>query len=194
MARKNKKTREEFLVSVVDAFRPWFIEISAPPIPKKLRIACGFPRVRGGGGHAIGQAWHVKCSDDKTAEIFVSPAIAEKAKVMEVVLHECVHHAVGIEAGHGKKFREVAVGLGLEGKMTSTVAGRDLRKRLRKLGAKLGRYPHAALIAGDTIKRNKNRHLKVTCVKCDANYRSSFGNFTEHGAPKHCNKLMEISI
>ena len=57
----------------------------------------------------------------------------------------------------------MATSLGLEGKMTATVAGADLKVKLDALAAKLGPYPHAALTPGMRTGKQGTRMLKVTC-------------------------------
>lgn len=53
-------------------------------------------------------------------EIFIRPDLAESnnllpIRVAAILEHEPVHAAVGIVAGHGKKFRRLSKGIGLVG-------------------------------------------------------------------------------
>jgi hypothetical protein len=194
MAAKIKhKTREAYLAAAIQKIRKLFKAAGLDDVPT-CRVSCGFPRAKGGGGTAIGQAWSADCSGDKTFEIFISPALGKKDDVLATLVHECVHITVGLAAGHGPEFRKAAVALGLEGKMTSTTAGKELRKSLRTIGVSLGKYPHAALVPGETVKRNKNRHLKMSCASCDFHCRASFGAFHAFGAPEHCGAEMVMSV
>jgi hypothetical protein len=86
-----------------------------------------------------------------------------------------VHAFVGIKAKHGKDFKVVAVGAGLTGKMTATVASDALEPKLATLAKDLGDYPHAALgVGGETLKPKQNtRMLKVTCPDCGYTVRTT---------------------
>ena len=65
--------------------------------------------------------------------------------MLGVLVHELVHAVVPIEAKHGKKYRDAAVKIGLQGKMVHAIPGILLQKRLDDLAASLGPLPHARL-------------------------------------------------
>jgi hypothetical protein len=100
---------------------------------------------------------------------------------------------VGIEHGHKKPFRRVAVALGLEGKTTETNAGEALQGRLRVLTGKIGDYPHAKL----TFKKRKTqstRMLKVLCPDPACGYQvRTTRKWIEIGTPTcPCGNKMEL--
>jgi len=93
--------------------------------------------------------------------------------VLGTLIHELVHAAVGLKAGHKAEFRAVAVELGLEGKMTATEVGAELKERLHALTEKIGYYPHAALDPTQTKKPQTTRMLKIQCPDCQWMARTS---------------------
>ena len=118
------KTRESWLLACIELLKPDFIEVGAT-IPDKLRASCGWPSKSGLAKkkRRIGEAWSAKCSGDETFEIFISPVLKDGRPVLATLVHEIVHCAVGVEAGHKGPFKRIALAIGLEGKMTETVAG-----------------------------------------------------------------------
>lgn len=171
------------LAALVVALRPMFLQHGAT-IPAKVRVSCGWPRGARGKQKAIGQAWSPICSADGTCETFVSPVLADPVEVAAVMVHECVHHAVGVKEGHKGPFRRVAVALGLQGKMTATVAGDALKQSLAALCEQLGPYPHAALSAMDgAVKKQSTRMLKVACGACGCVVRMARQWLDNAGAP-----------
>ena len=169
-----RKTREAWLVRGIRKLESVF-KRAGYEIPENLRVSVGFPKgVRGGkNGKAIGQCWTQKVSADGTYEMFISPELDEPVRVLDVLTHEIVHAVVGIEAGHKKPFRDCAVSVGLEGKMTATVAGEELKAELTKVSEVLGDYPHAKLNPMDGAKKKGSRLLKFVCPECGAVVRIS---------------------
>ena len=161
-------TRESWLMGAVAILAPVFAAVGAP-LSVAVRVSCGFMGGRGATRcRAIGQCWHPACSADGTAEIFVHPGLSDASDVLAVLVHELVHAAVGNAAGHGPKFRKVALALGLAGKMTATHAGPELAAALERMIAVLGAYPHARLDEGTATRGGKQttRMLKCACGRC----------------------------
>lgn len=160
-------SREHWLGELVSALRPAFAEAGFP-LPKRIRVACGWPSrsALAGRNRRIGEAWSERCSADGTHETFLSPVLADPVEVGAVLVHELVHHAVGVEHGHKGPFRRCALAMGLEGSMRATTAGPALRERLHALAERIGPYPHAALQGGDGRKKQTTRMLKVVCDAC----------------------------
>lgn len=157
-----ENTREAWLEKAAAAMRPLFDAQGADVYPK-FRVSCGFPK--GGKGKTIGQAWTPKASGDGTAELFISPVLQDPVRVLDVLMHELVHAVVGNDHGHKGPFRKLAKALGLEGKMTATVAGPKLAETLKWTAAELGAYPHAEL-STMTVAKQTTRQLKVVCEDC----------------------------
>lgn len=170
-ASESIRNREDWLWRLLLAFRPMFSRCGTP-LPGRVRVTCGFPsrNALGSRTRVIGQCWAPSQSADGHYEILVSPTLDNATVVAATLLHECVHAAVGIQAGHRGPFRRVALDLGLVGPMTATTAGPALQERLNALTDQLGAYPHAALcpsrIGSHTPPKQSTRLIKIECVGC----------------------------
>lgn len=157
-------TREEWLQAAIAMARPHFINIGQP-LPERIRVAVGFTSA-GSRGKRIGECWSDTTSADGTFEIFIVPTIDDSAKVLEILTHELVHTAVGIDAGHGPEFKKAALAIGLKGKMTATVAGDGWFKWALPVLSELGPIPHARIEGGTHTgpKKQKTALLKASCT------------------------------
>lgn len=179
-------TREAWLVEMSTRLAPLF-EAHGYPLPR-LRIACGFPSKRPNNGtrnQAIGQCWSHRSSADGTVELMVSPVLSSPMRVADVLAHELVHAAVGVECGHKGPFKMLARAIGLEGKLTATIAGEAFKRTVQPMLDAVGPYPHAPLDArGDSSgpKKQSTRMLKVACPDCGYTVRLS-RTWLEQGAP-----------
>lgn len=177
------KTREQWLVAAVKKLQPLFKKHEGK-IPEKLMVSCGWPH-----GHrkeTIGQCFYKSHTDDGTIHLFISPALGDAVRVLDVLVHELVHACVGEGHGHRGPFKTLARAIGLEGKLTETVVtpGTPLHNELTKIYKSLGGYPHSQI--------NYSKHKKdspVTWVrimaKRDPNYSMavSIKNLKELGFP-----------
>lgn len=178
------KTRDEWLAKAITALQSDFAK-AGTPLPD-VRASIGFPASRARPGHkqSIGECWSGAASDG-TPQLWISPVLSDPVSVLAVLVHELVHAAIGCEHGHRGPFRKLALAVGLEGKMTATVAGPDLTERLEKIAGKLGPFPHAAINI-DGRKKQKPRNLKVACVnapECDFKVRMTRLIIDTHGCP-----------
>ena len=184
LLRYTIETREAWLAALVNAMRPAFSALGFP-LPAKIRVACGWPSRSAltARSRRIGEAWSTRCSADGTCETFLSPILADPVEVGATLAHELVHHAVGVEHGHKGPFRKCALGIGLVGKMTATVAGPELAGRLHAIAESIGPYPHATLDATLGRKKQSTRMLKITCQDCGCIARMSRQAIEEAGLP-----------
>lgn len=177
------KLREEWLAAAVCEMRPWFAD-QGQPLPELIRVSCGWPS-RGGLSakkRSIGQCWNPIASADAATEVFISPVLADPVRVLDVLVHELVHAAVGVDKGHKGPFRTLATALGLIGKMTETKAGPELVVRLNVMSEILGKYPHAVLDAKAGRKAQGTRMLKAVCPACGFTMRAA-AKWVEYGLP-----------
>lgn len=166
------KTREEWMQAFIKEARPVFRK-AGKAIPRKVRAACGFSS-KGARSNRIGECWTDSVSKDGTFEIFIVPGIADASRVADILTHELIHAAVGIEAGHKKPFVDMMKKLGLEGKPTATVAGAGWHEWADPIVKKLGKYPHAALDGGQGgAKKQTTRMLKCECNQCGFIFRTT---------------------
>jgi hypothetical protein len=176
--------REDWLEKMIDLVRPDFERVGSP-LPAKIRVSCGFPSksALSPTKRRIGECWGVESSEDNSYQVFISPLLKEGVEVSATLVHELVHTAVGIECKHRGPFIKVAKAIGLEGKMTATVAGDVLVGRLKELIGQLGDYPHARLVASSKPKTQTTRMLKVTCQQCGCVVRMTRKWLDEAGEP-----------
>lgn len=168
------KTREQWLNAFVKANRKHFKRVGSD-LPSNIRVSIGFTS-SGSRGKAIGECWSNSQSEDDTFEIFIVPGIDDASRIADILTHELVHAAAGHKAGHGPKFRKIAVGLGLEGKMTATTAGEEWHRWADPILERLGDLPHARLNTKNGVngkKKQTTRYLKCECDDCGFVFRAS---------------------
>ena len=157
------QTREAWLNYVAQRMAPMFEQLGAP-LPAQLRIAIGFTS-SGRRSRSIGECWDNQCSEDRHFEIFIRPDLGDSKDLMpmqvaEILGQELVHAAVGVAAGHGKKFRRVARGIGLVGQMKATTAGPDFEKAMQPILAVAGPLPHGRLHPNVGASNHSSRRKK----------------------------------
>lgn len=157
-------TREGWLTAAAGALAPVFAAADIE-LPASVAVSCGFP----GGApilKTIGQCWKTATALDGRAHIFVSPLLHDPVEVLEVLAHELVHAVDDCEHKHRGPFAKMARAIGLEGKLTATHAGPELRLWLEQIAAELGDYPHAGLVPETKPKTQSTRMRKVECPAC----------------------------
>ena len=154
-------TREAWMKEAVRRFKPMFKQ-AGYEVPDIIRVSVGWPVGSRGGRKTIGQCFHERASKDGTREIFISPEIDEPVRVLDILLHEVIHATVGNECGHRGKFADCARKMGLEGPLTATVAGDELKERLNAMRKSLGFFPHARLNY-NSRKKQGTRLIKCGC-------------------------------
>ncbi len=176
--------REAWLSECLNKLRPAFIEVGFE-LPEKIRASCSWPSKSGLAQkkRRIGEAWSAKNSGDNSFEVFISPVLKDPIEVAAVLVHELTHCAVGLEDGHKGNFPKCAKRMGLEGKMTATTAGEELRKKLEMLAAEVGPYPHAELKHSNAPPKQSTRMLKVVCEDCGCVVRMTRKWLDEAGCP-----------
>jgi hypothetical protein len=170
-------TREGWLRAASAELRPYFQSVGYP-LPENIRYSIGFPST-GRRGSRVGECWHSSTSDDENFEIFIRADLADPTEVLGILVHELVHAALPIDAGHGKLYRAAALRVGLQGKMRTAGPGQLLGNRLAELAATLGPLPHARLNIekgrenrgpADRPKKQGTRLLKAECPVKDCGY------------------------
>ena len=168
--------REEWLRLGMDKLTEIFADAGIEA-PEDVEVSCGFPLTGGKGSRnqTIGNCFARSASEKGINEIFISPVLSDSIKVLDVLSHEMIHAIDDCKHGHKKAFRDMALAIGLTGKMTATVAGEELTLKLEKIVTELGQYPHSAIAVG-TGKKQTTRNLKVSCTECEFSYRTSRKN------------------
>lgn len=156
----------------------------------KWRITCGFPSTKATGGkrgQAIGQCWSAEASDDRTAEMLISPVIDDPREVAHVIVHELIHAALP-GAGHKKPFQKAARLCGLQKPFTATTPTAAFWLWAEPILEALPPYPHAKINATrieGAPKPQKARMIKAECDVCGYTVRLAKKWIEAVGAP-HC--------
>jgi hypothetical protein len=165
---------------------------------RKYRVSCGFPigyRGSRSGKVVLGQAFDPSISADGTFEVFINPILDKPVDVLNVLVHELIHVAAGIQCGHRGEFARIARAVGLEGALTATVPGADLRGKLEVIAATLGQYPHAK-IDPNARRKQSTRLLKLSCTECGwvARVSALQGNRLSPSSPCPCCTAPSLTI
>ena len=107
-------TREAWLLFAVGHIAPIFNE-AGYTVPR-VRVACAIPATAKRGS-AVGQCWPTTRSEDLVNEIYISPVHSDPVEVLDTLAHELVHAVDDCQHRHGKEFKEIALAVGLQGKM-----------------------------------------------------------------------------
>ena len=170
-------TRESYLTEAAalildDQIMP-AVERSRFDFPRPTyRVSVGFPK-HARSGRVIAQCFSTDASSDGVNEIFVNPEIDEPLRVLDALTHELIHAVDNCESGHRNFFATLARSVGLEGKLTATVAGPALRNALEDYCGLLGGYPHKRMNASTGHKKSSTRMLKLSCSECGFVCRTS---------------------
>jgi hypothetical protein len=174
-------TREEWLNAVAARMAWWFSE-AGKPLPK-VRCSIGFPS-KGLRSKTIGECWSNDCTADGVFEIYITPTIKDASRVADILAHELIHAAIGLEAKHGKEFRKMMKAIGLKGRATATVADALFLQRVAPILAEVGAFPHPGLNArvSSAGRKQPTRMLKCVCPKCRYMARTTL-KWLELGTP-----------
>ena len=167
-------TAEAWLRAAVDGLRPDF-EAIGKTLPATMRGNFGFTSHGSKKTGITGQYYDGGASTDTIPKLIIRCNTDDPVAILEAVVHQCCHAVVGVQEGHGKAFREVALRIGLEPPMRTSKAGKRLSVRLHGLSAELGPFPNARLNfettgadgkekrVADQPKTQENRQLKAEC-------------------------------
>lgn len=162
------RSREDWLLQVVDIARPMFAEAGSP-LPETVRVAIG----RTSRKSYLGECWSNQQSDDGHREIWIKPYTRDRIEIISVLIHELCHAALPFEVKHKKPFIDLARKMMLEGKPTSTHGGDAFREIWEPKLGELGEYPGGVLnekaLVADKAPAQK-AHLKLCCNNCDINF------------------------
>jgi len=123
-------------------------------------------------GRAIGQCWPPEASEGGFTEIFISPVLSDPVQVLDVLVHEMVHGALGTKHKHNATFAAAVRAVGLVGKPTATSHAdpegeaephqHALTIKLEQIASELGEYPHRKLDR-TVLPKQSTRALKAFC-------------------------------
>lgn len=163
------KTREQWLVAAVEALTKRVFKPSKFEVPE-VRVSVGWPGGRGKKKGVIGQCFATSSTDDKVAQIFVSPVVSDALGALIVVAHELVHAVDDCKSAHKSGFIKIAREIGFTPKWTvatEDVITDEFREKLEAIAEKLGTYPHAAIRPTERPKVQKTYLIKLVCQHDD---------------------------
>jgi hypothetical protein len=161
--------RESWLNGVAAGMAPLFEALGAPSPPG---FGCGHRLTSAGRrSRAIGECWDNRRSADGHFEISIRPDLAHApdampAQIAAILAHELVHAAVGIKSGHGKTFKRIALGLGLERSMRATTPGKAFLAMASPILAAAGPLPHARLDTGGLTTAPQKQAVRMLKCEC----------------------------
>jgi len=191
----SKINRETWLNKATDIMREGLFKRSHLEVPKDVKISCGFAPSgnRGNKYKTLGVCHNRQSSKANVNEIFISPVTSDSMRVLDILAHELIHAIDDCKNGHRKPFRDMAIAIGLEGQMRTTVAGEKLKVELNKIIDEIGEYPHDTVSISSTVKKQSTRMLKVSCSSCEFSYRTSKKNI-QMMTNLICNSCGEVSL
>ena len=157
-----KGTREEYLMAGVKELSKLFKQ-AGHTVPKDVKVTMSLPtkNARPSKIQTIGQCFARSASDGGINEILITPLLNNSVDVLSVLTHELVHAIDDCTNGHKAPFKRIAEAVGLEGKMTNTIAGEELTEKIKAIVKKLGRYPHKKLNLSTT--KQSTRLILISC-------------------------------
>jgi hypothetical protein len=170
--------RHRWLEAALHDLRTYFDD-TGYKVPAKLHVSIGWPV----GRKAIGQCWYAEGSADKHHEIFVSPAMDDGARIIDILVHEIVHTLAGPKAKHGAAFKAIALKVGLQGKMTATTATDELASWAKHFISRHGKYPAGSLSREHGRKKQGTRLIKCACGECGYTVRVTNKWLCDAGEP-----------
>jgi len=167
-----KLDRESWLTEAAQFILDDLIAPNCPLPETPFRVSVGFPSGRQ--NNVLAQCWKKEASADGHTEIFVTPTCSDSLEILASLTHELIHYSDNCESGHQHHFARVARAVGLEGRLTATVAGDALRDVLQSYIDLLGPIPHGKLDPGKSGKKKQGtRMLKVSCSDCGFHFRTT---------------------
>ena len=183
-----EKMTNEFVIPHFTECGYPYLELSTQPIKFSVSFIEGTRSSKK--NKTIGAHYSHHFSKGKEQHILIHPSLEDCVRVVDVLIHELIHAQLPIDVGHGKEFRQIALGVGLTGKMTATVATPELKEKIEKWVKKVGEYPHSSFDVSKRTKKQTTRMLKVMCVNDDTdcgngNYKARMSRklIEEFGCP-----------
>lgn len=191
-----------WLLDLIEQLRPVYASIGLT-IPDKIRGTIAFtsrgrpPRDdRKGPGVWPAETWPASASADGFVQIFIRADFDQPQEIAAILAHELLHAALG-GVKHGKEFRDAALRLGMEGKMSHALPGQGLSARLNKLLEGVGPLPRARLnydqvtlsgLAVEALKKKQTtRMLKAECLAPGCGYTARVAaRWISDCGPPHC--------
>lgn len=143
-----------------------YLQYSTVPIKLSVSFIEGV-RSSGKGTKTIGAHYSHHFSKGGEQHILIHPSLENSVQVVGVLIHELIHAQLPTDAGHGKEFRNIALKVGLCGKMTATEETDELKEKIGSWVKKVGEYPHKSFDVSKSRKKQTTRMIKASCMNQD---------------------------
>ena len=159
----NNMNREEYLNKLTGELNKRLFKQHGYSLPlDTIKVSCGFPcrKALSNKNRTIGQCFPTESNGYN--EIFIHPQLEDITEIGGVLVHELIHAYDDCKNGHKKPFKDIAIKVGLTGKMTATEPTEELKDLLKDIEEGLGKYPHKSL-EPSTKNKQTTRMLKLVC-------------------------------
>lgn len=182
LAENKVTTRDEWLLAVASAMKPWFADLDFP-MPE-FEIKSGFPSTGSRGGNTA-ETWVQE--EDASFVIFVRPDRSDPVEVAGAIAHQMCKIACGAKDTHGHLFRHLAISIGLKGRKTEAKPGRLFLELSDPILKQVGDLPSAEMTptSSQPSVKQTTRQIKVSCQKCGYVARVS-RKWIDQVGPPHC--------
>ena len=162
--------REAWLRAAIDELRPDFAK-HGYVLPDNIRSTIAFPS--GGKRGAEGECWHPESSRDRHYNIFIKADNDDPVIILGILTRELIHTLLPSTVKYGKEFRDIALRIGLDGKMMQATPAPALLERLKAIANNLGPIPHGKLdftTRASSRRKAGVRMLKAECTATGCGY------------------------
>ena len=175
---KKFEFKEQYLYEAAKIMKDKLFKPVGVELPEDIEFSASFPAraalpSSNGGSHTVGVCYPREMSQDKHILVHVSPLIGDELEALAILAHELCHASDNCSSGHRNHFRKTALGIGLEGKMTSTHAGDQLIAKLKGMVDVLGEYPQVSLAVQKRVSGTRNLLIESVNPQCGLKMRTS---------------------
>jgi hypothetical protein len=143
-------------------------EIFNKECPFGANISWGWPSRSPKKAH--GQASELLKNANSEFLITISPIIDNTTEILDTLVHEMVHLAVGCEHGHRKAFSQLAKKVGLEKPWSASTPSEELKDLFKRVVIKFGDIPSGHYKFNEQKKKQTTRLRLYTC-ECEIKIR-----------------------
>ena len=175
---KKFEFREQYLYEAAKLMNDKLFKQVGVELPDDVEFSASFPAraalpSSNGGSHTVGVCYPREMSENRHILVHVSPLKGDELDALSILCHELVHSADNCSSGHRNFFRQTALAVGLEGKMTATHAGEQLIEKLYEIVDELGEYPQVSLAMQKRVSGTRNLLIQCVNISCGLKMRTS---------------------
>ena len=157
--------REAWLRAATDALRTDFAK-HGYVLPDNIRSTIAF--TSGGKRGAEGECWHPESSRDRYYNIFIKADNDDPLIILGILTRELIHTLLPSTVKYGKEFRDIALRIGLDGKMMQAAPAPALLERLKVIANNLGPIPYGKLDFATRASSRRKAGVRMLKAECTA--------------------------